>query len=104
MNARRSRPRRRRILPGGPGGGIGRHGGLKPPSTQVGAGSNPAPGTTNYLRRTYATLALKAGIHPKIVSERLGHATVGITLDLYSHVTPSIAREAADVVAAGIFS
>jgi hypothetical protein len=56
------------------------------------------------LRHTYATLALKAGIHPKVVSERLGHATVGITLDLYSHVTPSIAREAADVVAAGIFS
>lgn len=51
------------------------------------------------LRHTYATLALKAGMHPKIVSERLGHATVGVTLDLYSHVTPSIARDAADVVA-----
>ena len=49
------------------------------------------------VRHTYATLALKAGVHPKIVSERLGHATVGITLDLYSHVTPAIAREAADV-------
>jgi integrase len=50
------------------------------------------------LRHTYATLALKAGMHPKLVSERLGHATVGITLDLYSHVTPSIARQAASVV------
>ena len=55
------------------------------------------------LRHTYATLALKAGVHPKVVSDRLGHATVGITLDLYSHVTPAIARDAADVVAARIF-
>lgn len=50
------------------------------------------------LRHTFATLALKEGVHPKVVSERLGHATVGITLDLYSHVTPAIAREAADTV------
>jgi integrase len=55
------------------------------------------------LRHTYATLALKAGVHPKVVSDRLGHATVGITLDLYSHVTPAVARDAADVVAARIF-
>jgi integrase len=55
------------------------------------------------LRHTYATLALKAGVHPKVVSDRLGHATVGITLDLYSHVTPAIARDAADVVAQSIF-
>lgn len=55
------------------------------------------------LRHTYATLALKGGVHPKVVSERLGHATVGITLDLYSHVTPAIGRDAADVVAARIF-
>jgi integrase len=56
------------------------------------------------VRHTYATLALKAGVHPKVVSERLGHATVGITLDLYSHVTPAIARDAADVVADAIFA
>jgi integrase len=55
------------------------------------------------LRHTYATLALKAGMHPKVVSERLGHATVGITLDLYSHVTPPIARDAAEIVANVIF-
>ena len=54
------------------------------------------------LRHSYATLALKAGVHPKVVSEQLGHATVGITLDLYSHVTPSIARDAANVVASRI--
>ena len=55
------------------------------------------------LRHTYATLALKAGVHPKVVSERLGHATVGVTFDLYSHVVPSIARDAADVVASRIY-
>jgi integrase len=38
------------------------------------------------LRHAHATLLLLARIHPKVVSERLGHASVGITLDLYSHV------------------
>lgn len=46
------------------------------------------------LRHTYATLLLKQGIHPKIVSERLGHAN--ITLDTYSHVIPSMQKEAAE--------
>ncbi|MEM8620171.1 MAG: site-specific integrase [Actinomycetota bacterium] len=55
------------------------------------------------VRHTYATLALKASVHPKIVSERLGHSTIAITLDLYSHVTPGVAREAAQTVAAKIF-
>ena len=55
------------------------------------------------LRHTWATLALQAGIHPKVVSERLGHSTIAITLDTYSHVTPSLQREAADQVAAVIF-
>ena len=55
------------------------------------------------LRHMYATLALKAGVHPKVVSDRFGHATVGITLDLYSHVTPALGRDAADSVAAAIF-
>lgn len=56
------------------------------------------------LRHTHATLALKAGVHPKVVSDRLGHATVGITLDLYSHVTPALGRDAADAIAANLFS
>jgi integrase len=47
------------------------------------------------LRHTHATLLLSANVHPKIVSERLGHATVGITLDTYSHVLPSMQEEAA---------
>ena len=41
------------------------------------------------LRHTHATLALQAGIHPKVVSERLGHANVSITLDTYSHAIPA---------------
>jgi integrase len=55
------------------------------------------------LRHSYATLALKAGVHPKFVSERLGHATVAITLDLYSHDTTGLDAAAANVVADLIF-
>ncbi len=47
------------------------------------------------LRHTHATQLLKAGIHPKVVSERLGHSTIGITLDIYSHVLPGMQEEAA---------
>jgi len=47
------------------------------------------------LRHTHATLALQAGIHHKVVSERLGHATVSITLDTYSHAIPAMQEEAA---------
>ena len=47
------------------------------------------------LRHTHATLMLKAGIHPKIVSERLGHSSVSITLDRYSHVVPGLQEAAA---------
>ena len=39
---------------------------------------------------------LKAGIHPKIVSERLGHSNIGITLDTYSHVLPGLQEAAAE--------
>jgi integrase len=47
------------------------------------------------LRHAHATLMLTKGVHPKIVSERLGHASIGITLDTYSHVLPSLQHEAA---------
>src|SRR4029079_4056495 len=47
------------------------------------------------LRHTHATQLLRQGVHPKVVSERLGHSTVGITLDVYSHVLPGIQEEAA---------
>ncbi len=56
------------------------------------------------LRHTHATLALSAGIHPKVVSERLGHANVGITLDVYSHCLPALSEEAASRVAALVLS
>jgi len=55
------------------------------------------------LRHTHATLALAAGVHPKVVSERLGHSTVSITLDTYSHAIPAMQEEAAGRVAALVF-
>ena len=51
------------------------------------------------LRHTHATLALQAGIHPKIVSERLGHSTISFTLDIYSHAIPHLQKEAAAEIA-----
>jgi integrase len=50
------------------------------------------------LRHAYATRLLEAGVHPKVVSEALGHASVAITLDLYSHVMPTMSRTAADAI------
>jgi integrase len=50
------------------------------------------------LRHTHATLLLRAGVHPKIVSERLGHASVTITMETYSHAIASLQRDAADVM------
>ncbi len=52
------------------------------------------------LRHTWASLALQAGVNPKVVSERLGHATVAFTLDRYSHVMPGMQEDAAAKVAA----
>ena len=56
------------------------------------------------LRHSHATLALRAGIHPKVVSERLGHATVAITLDTYSHAIPALQEEAAERIAGLVFA
>lgn len=47
------------------------------------------------MRHSHATQLLINGIHPKVVSERLGHSTVGITLDIYSHVLPGLQEDAA---------
>jgi len=49
-------------------------------------------------RHSAATLLLGRGVHPKIVSEMLGHSTVAITLGVYSHVTTAMNREAAKVM------
>ncbi|TPG74361.1 site-specific integrase [Brevibacillus laterosporus] len=48
------------------------------------------------LRHTHATMLLQLGEHPKVVSERLGHSRVGITMDVYSHVMPDMQKDAAD--------
>jgi integrase len=47
------------------------------------------------LRHTAATLLLTRGVHPKIVQEMLGHSTITLTLDTYSHVAPALHAEAA---------
>jgi len=48
------------------------------------------------LRHTHATLLLAAGENVKVVSERLGHSKIQITLDTYSHVLPTMQKAAAD--------
>jgi integrase len=55
------------------------------------------------LRHTAATLLLEQGVNPKIVSEMLGHTTIAITLDLYSHVTPGMQRQAADAMSRALW-
>lgn len=50
------------------------------------------------LRHTCATLALAQGAHPKVVADLLGHESVKLTLDTYSHAVPGLAREAVDSV------
>ena len=47
------------------------------------------------LGQTHATILLEAGINPKVVSERLGHASVATTMDIYSHVLPDMQDQAA---------
>ena len=55
------------------------------------------------LRHTWAVRALQAGVHAKVVQERLGHSNISITLDTYSHVLPAMQTDAAAQVAALIF-
>jgi integrase len=50
------------------------------------------------LRHTGATLALVAGVHPKVVQEMLGHSSVAMTLDRYSHVAENMQKEAAEAI------
>lgn len=54
--------------------------------------------TFHELRHTHATLMLKEDVNPKKVQERLGHSSIEVTLDRYSHVTPTMQREAADKI------
>ena len=50
------------------------------------------------LRHTCATLLLTKGVHPKIVSEMLGHSSIAITLDIYSHMIPGLGEAAASAM------
>ena len=47
------------------------------------------------LRHSHASQLLKQGVHPKIVQERLGHSSIAVTLDTYSHVAPGLQKAAA---------
>ena len=64
--------------------------------------AKPQPDTGQFridlhdARHTHASLMLKQGIHPKIVSERLGHASVAFTLDIYSHTVAGLQEAAAE--------
>lgn len=62
--------------------------------------------TFHGLRHTHATLLMAAGVHPKIVSERLGHSSINITLQLYTHSLPTLQKEAAaridQIIAGGL--
>jgi len=49
----------------------------------------------HYLWHSAATILLVAGVHPKVVQELLGHSSIAMTLDVYSHVLPSMQQEAA---------
>lgn len=54
------------------------------------------------LRHTHATLLLELGVHPKVVQERLGHSTITTTMNIYSHVTPTMQRSAVDAFSRSI--
>ena len=73
--------------------------GVRPPLPRVGKLPHL---TVHWLRHTWATLALEAGVHPRVVQERLGHSTIAVTLDTYSHVSPTLHDHAAVAVAAGV--
>lgn len=62
-----------------------------------------APINHHALRHTAATIMLESGVHVKVVSEILGHASIQTTLDIYSHVSESLQRSAVDVVSGALF-
>lgn len=63
-------------------------------------GRNRASARSNH---THATLLLMAGVPPKVVSERLGHASVAFTMDIYAHVIPGMQATAATTFANEVF-
>ena len=55
------------------------------------------------LRHTHATMLLKANVHPKVVSERLGHASISLTLDTYSHILPTMQETAVEALGQAMY-
>jgi hypothetical protein len=70
--------------------------------TRLAAHAGLPPIRLHDLRHSTASILLARGVHPKVVSEPLGHATIALTLDTYSHVIPSLHEEAAGVMAAAV--
>jgi integrase len=72
---------------------------LRAKLTRPGLGGRPE-GLIRFhdLRHTMATLLLQANVHPKIVSERLGHTSVAFTLDIYSHLIPTMQQAATEAL------
>ena len=54
--------------------------------------------TFHGLGHTHATLLLQQGVNPKIVQERLGHSSIKVTMDTYSHVLPDMQKQAVDAL------
>ena len=75
------------------GWGVGRE---ERPAPETRAGLRKVP--FHDLRHTEAKLLLTEGVHPKVVQERLGHATIAITLDTFSHVVEEMQRKAANLL------
>jgi integrase len=55
------------------------------------------------LRHFYASELLRRNVHPKVVSEGLGHNSTSFTMDVYSHLLPSMQEQAADAIEASLF-
>ena len=55
------------------------------------------PRNFHQIRHTHATVLMAHGVHPKVVQERLGHSSIKVTLDIYSHVSPTLQKEAVKV-------
>lgn len=55
------------------------------------------------LRHTHASWLLAKGVHPKVVQERLGHSSIAVTMDIYSHVAPTLQQQAANLATDTLF-
>jgi integrase len=82
----------------GPGGGLWRPSNFGAAFAHLIRRSSLPRVTFHALRHSHASLALAAGVHPKIVSERLGHANISITMDTYSHMIPGLQERAVTVM------